>query len=68
MTKYLYITIILYNFNLFFNSFINLMINNITLFNYKNTSSFTKNKNFYDILVNFYNYQNNFKKLSYNAL
>lgn len=68
MTKYLYITIILYNFNLFFNSFINLMINNITLFNYKNTSSFTKNKNFYDILVNFYNYQNNFKKLSYNTL
>lgn len=43
------------------------MINNITLFNYKNTSSFTKNKNFYDILVNFYNYQNNFKKLSYNT-
>lgn len=68
MTKYLYITIILYNFNLFFNSFINLMINNISLFNYKNTSNFLKNKSFYDILVSFYSYQNNFKKISYNTL
>lgn len=68
MTKYLYITIILYNFNLFFNSFINLMINNISLFNYKNTSNFLKNKSFYDIIFNFYTYQNNFKKISYNTI
>lgn len=68
MTKYLYITIILYNFNLFFNSFINLMINNISLFNYKNTTNFSKHKNFYDILTNFYTYKNNFKKLSFNTI
>ncbi len=68
MTKYLYILILLYNFNLFFNSFINLMINNITLFNYKNTSEFKKNKNFYEIIILYYNYNNNFKKISYNII
>jgi len=68
MTKYLYILILLYNFNLFFNSFINLMINNITLFNYKNTSEFKKNKNFYEIIILYYNYNNNFKKISYNIV
>lgn len=68
MTKYIYILILLYNFNLFFNSFINLMINNITLFNYKNSNEFKKNKNFYDILFFYYNYRNNFKKIAYSTI
>lgn len=44
------------------------MINNITLFNYKNTSEFKKNKNFYEIIILYYNYNNNFKKISYNII
>lgn len=68
MLKYTYIFIILYTFNLFFVSFINLMISNITLFNYKNTNNFTKNKKFYDLFINFYLYKNNFKKISYVVL
>lgn len=65
MLKYSYILIVLYSFNLFLVSFINLMIDIINLFNYKNTNNFTKNKKFYDIFINFYNYNNNFKKISY---
>lgn len=68
MLSYTYIFVILYTFNLFFISFVNLMINNITLFNYKNTNNFTNNKKFYDIFINFYNYNNNFKKISYCVL
>lgn len=68
MLKYTYIFIILYMFNLFFVSFINLMISNITLFNYKNTNNFTKNKKFYDLFINFYLYKNSFKKISYVVL
>lgn len=68
MIKYTYILVILYNFNLFFTSFVNLMINNISLFNYKNTTNFTKNKQFYDILFVFFNYSNNFKKISYSVI
>lgn len=68
MLKYTYILVILYNFNLFFSSFVNLMISNITLFNYKNTNNYTNNKKFYDILFNYFNYYNNFKKVSYSVL
>lgn len=68
MIKYTYILVILYNFNLFFTSFVNLMISNISLFNYKNTTNFTKNKQFYDILFVFFNYSNNFKKISYSVI
>lgn len=62
--KYLYILIILYNLNLLLNSFVNFMVKNITLFNYKNTTQFTKNKFFFDIFFGFYLYRNNFAKAS----
>lgn len=68
MIKYLYILIILYNLNLFLNTFVQIMIKNITLFNYKNTIQWTKNKFFYDIIINFYLYENKFSKIAYNSL
>ena len=54
----MYILVILYNLNLLLNSFINYMIKNINLFNYKNGTQFTKNKFFFDIFVKFYMYKN----------
>lgn len=68
MIKYLYILTILYNLNLFLNTFVQIMIKNITLFNYKNTVQWTKNKFFYDIIINFYLYENKFSKIAYNSL
>lgn len=68
MIKYLYILTILYNLNLFLNTFVQIMIKNITLFNYKNTVQWTKNKFFYDIIINFYLYENKFSKVAYNSL
>lgn len=68
MIKYLYILIILYNLNLFLNTFVQIMIKNITLFNYKNTIQWTKNKFFYDIIINFYLYENKFSNIAYNSL
>lgn len=68
MIKYLYILTILYNLNLFLNTFIQIMIKNITLFNYKNTIQWTKNKFFYDIIINFYLYENKFSKIVYSSL
>lgn len=68
MIKYLYILIILYNLNLFLNTFNQIMIKNITLFNYKNTTQWTKNKFFYDIIINFYLYKNKFSKISFNFI
>ena len=64
MLKYFYIFIILYNLNLVLSSFVNLMIKNITLFNYKNTTQFTKNKFFFDIIFLFYNYENNYAQIN----
>lgn len=63
MLKYVYILVILYNLNLLLNSFVNLMVKNITLFNYKNTTQFTKHKFFFDILYGFFLYKNLFTKL-----
>lgn len=40
------------------------MIKNITLFNYKNTTQFTKNKFFFDIIFLFYNYENNYAQIN----
>lgn len=40
------------------------MVKNITLFNYKNTSQFVKNKFFFDIIVNYYTYENNYARVS----
>lgn len=68
MIRYLYILVILYNLNLFLNTFVQIMIKNITLFNYKNTVQWTKNKFFYDIIISFYLYENKFSKISYNVL
>lgn len=56
--------IILYNSNLVLNSFINVMVKNINIFNYKNTTQFTKNSYFYDILISTYYDKNNFTKTS----
>lgn len=40
------------------------MIKNITLFNYKNTTQFTKNKFFFDIIFSFYQYKNNYAQVN----
>lgn len=60
------ILIILYTLNLLLSSFINLMVKNINLFNYKNTSMFTKNKFFFDIYFTYIGYSNNFAKVGLN--
>jgi hypothetical protein len=60
LLKYLYILVILYNLNLLLNAFIQLMIKNVNIFNYKNTTKFSKNKFFYDLIINFYIYKNLF--------
>lgn len=64
LIKYLYILVILYNLNLLLTTFVNLMVKNITLFNYKNTVQFTKNKFFFDIIIEYYNYNNTFAKFA----
>lgn len=57
MTNYLYILVILYNLNLLINLYTKIMIKIITIFNYKNTSEYTNNFFFFDIMT--YNlYQN----------
>ncbi len=53
----MYILVILYNLNLLLNCYIEIMIKIISLFNYKNTTSFNNNNSFYDIL--FYNLYKN---------
>jgi hypothetical protein len=60
----MYILIILYNLNLLLNSFVNFMVKNINLFNYKNSTQFTKNKFFFDIFFGFYIYQNTYARAS----
>lgn len=40
------------------------MVKNITLFNYKNTSQFVKNKFFFDIIFSYYTYENNYARVS----
>lgn len=40
------------------------MVKNINLFNYKNTVQFTKNKFFFDIFIEYYNYNNTFAKFA----
>lgn len=66
MLKYLHILIILYSLNLVLTSFINLMVKNINLFNYKNTSAFAKNKFFFDILFTYLGYSNKFAQVGLN--
>lgn len=68
MIKYLYILTILYNLNLFLNIYIQIMIKNITLFNYKNTVKWTSNKFFYDIIISFYLYENKIFNIAYNTI
>lgn len=63
MLKYAYMLLVLYNLNLLLTSFINLMVKNITIFNYKNTSQFVKNKFFFDTLFGYYNYKNSFAQV-----
>lgn len=45
----MYITVILYNLNLLLNTYVEIMIKMITIFNYKNTGKFKKNFFFFDI-------------------
>lgn len=59
MIKYIYILAVLYYLNLVLVNFVNLGIKNINLFNYKNTSQYSNNKVFFDILFSFY-YKNNY--------
>lgn len=49
MKNFLYILVILYNLNLLLNTYIEIMIKIITLFNYKNTTNFTENSFIGDI-------------------
>lgn len=39
------------------------MVKNINLFNYKNTSNFTRNKFFFDIIFTYLGYSNNFAEV-----
>ena len=52
MHNYLMIIVILYNLNILLNTYGELMINNITLFNYKNTPKYNHNLPFFDIILN----------------
>lgn len=45
----MYITVILYNLNLLLNTYVEIMIKMITMFNYKNTGVYKKNFFFFDI-------------------
>lgn len=50
----MYITVILYNLNLLLNTYVEIMIKMITIFNYKNTGKFKKNFFFLTFLnINF---------------
>lgn len=62
MLKYFYIFILLYHTNLILNSFVNLMISNITSFNYKIGSNYTDIKFFFDTFYSFYLNNNKFSK------
>ena len=68
LIKYLYILILLYNLNILLTTFVNFMIKNINLFNYRNTAQFTKNKFFFDIFFGYFNYNNNFTKFALASL
>lgn len=50
MKNFLYILVILYNLNLILNTYIEIMIKMITIFNYKNTTNFTENSFVSDII------------------
>jgi|JI61114C2RNA_FD_contig_81_1376586_length_2171_multi_5_in_0_out_0_1 hypothetical protein len=50
MGNYLYILVILYNLNLLLNTYIEVMIKLITIFNYKNTTQYNNVLAFYDII------------------
>ena len=63
MSNYIYILVILYNLNLLINAYVEVMITNITIFNYKNTTKFSINSFFYDILLNYYYKSLNFNKI-----
>lgn len=57
MIKYLYILVILYNLNILLNFYIEIMVKIITIFNYKNTTSYLNKFAFLDILL--YSFINN---------
>ncbi len=64
MSKYIYIFVILYNLNLIINAYIEIMVKNITLFNSKNTTKFSKNTQFFNIILYFYYKNTNFTKIA----
>jgi hypothetical protein len=66
MLKYFYIFILLYHTNIVLNSFVNLMIANITAFNYKIGTNYTNIKFFFDTFFSFYINNNKFSKLLIN--
>lgn len=51
MINYLYILVILFNLNLLLNFYIEVMLKVITLFNYKNTTSYLNNFFLFDIMA-----------------
>lgn len=65
MLEYTFILYIAYILNIVLVSHSNLMIKNITLFNYKNSVSFTSNKFFFDIFYSFFYNKKNFIEYSY---
>jgi hypothetical protein len=65
MSKYIFILFILYNLNLLLICFIELMVKNISHFNYKNTSKFTKGKFFFDIISQIYTSKKSFVNITY---
>lgn len=51
MVKYLYILVILYNLNILLNFYIEIMIKNISIFNYKNTNNYLNKLSIFDIIL-----------------
>lgn len=54
MKNYMIILQLAYLVNIILVSYSNLMIKNITIFNYKNSTNFTENKAFFDIFYSFF--------------
>lgn len=65
MLEYIFILYIAYILNIVLVSHSNLMVKNITLFNYKNSTNFTANKFFFDIFYSIFYNKKNFIEYSY---
>jgi len=68
MSKYIFILFILYNLNLLLVCFVELMVKNISHFNYKNTAKFMKNKFFFDIISQVYTLKKSFVNITYSYI